>query len=203
MNSVVGIDEVGRGPLAGPLSVCALKLTPESQFYFSRDIKDSKKLTEKKRIQLFNTIKKEAREGRIVYAVSSVSARTVDTMGISKALLLATGRALKKLQISNIEPILLDGSLKAPSAYRNQKAIIKGDESETSIALASIVAKVSRDTTMYSYAKKWPEYGFENNKGYGTESHYKAIRHNGLCKIHRRSFLKKVLISSKEIETLE
>lgn len=193
MKSVVGVDEVGRGPLAGPLSVCALKLTEKSRFYLSRDIRDSKKLTEKKRVEIFNLLKKEALEGRVEYAVSSVSAHMIDTLGISKALSLATGRVLGKLQIEKTEMILLDGSLKAPSLYKNQSTIIKGDESETSIALASIVAKVSRDRRMYSYAKRWPEYGFENNKGYGTESHYRAIQHNGLCKIHRRSFLKKML----------
>lgn len=199
MNSVIGIDEVGRGPLAGPLSVCVLRLTAQSQFYFSCDVKDSKKLSEKKRIILFNTLKKEAQEGRISYAVSSVSAPMIDTLGISGALLLATSRALKKLRVAKTEKILLDGSLRAPSMYQNQSTIIKGDESETSIALASVVAKVSRDKKMCSYAKKWPEYSFEKNKGYGTEIHYRAIRTYGVCDIHRRSFLKGVLTSAENL----
>jgi ribonuclease HII len=199
MNSTVGIDEVGRGPLAGPLCVCALRLTPKSQFYSNTGVRDSKKLTEKKRIVLFKILKKEAQEGSVFYALSYVSPRMIDSFGISKALLLATEKALEKLQVGKTETILLDGSLKAPSTYLNQTTIIKGDESEVSIALASVVAKVSRDKRMRSYAKKWPEYEFENNKGYGTVRHYEAIRQYGLCNIHRRSFLKRVLLSSEKI----
>ena len=198
MNSTVGIDEVGRGPLAGPLCVCALKLTSGSQFYSNSVVRDSKKLTEIQRTIIFNILKKEAQKGSVFYALFYVSPRMVDSLGMSKALLLATGKVLKKLSVEKNETILLDGSLKAPSTYLNQTTIIKGDESEVPIALASVVAKVSRDRKMRSYAKKWPEYEFENNKGYGTARHYEAIREHGLCDIHRRSFLKRILLSSKK-----
>ncbi|MEX0933353.1 MAG: ribonuclease HII [Candidatus Paceibacterota bacterium] len=194
MNSVVGVDEVGRGPLAGPLCVCALKLTPKSQFYSNATVRDSKKLTEKERMRLFCILQEEAKWGSVAYALSYVSPRRIDSFGMSKALCTATKNALEKLKLGETDTILLDGSLKAPSTYLNQTTLIKGDESERSIALASIVAKVSRDKRMGVYAKKWPEYKFENNKGYGTLYHYDAIRRHGLCAIHRRSFLKKVLI---------
>jgi len=193
MNSVVGIDEVGRGPLAGPLCVCALKLTPKSQFYSSPIVRDSKKLTEKQRLVFFELLKKEAQEGSVFYKLSYLSPQVIDTLGMSKALLLATKKTLEKLNVGKNETILLDGSLKAPSIYTNQTTIIKGDETEKSIALASIVAKVSRDKRMCSYAKRWPEYEFECNKGYGTLRHYRAIRTYGPCAIHRRSFLKEAV----------
>ncbi|MEX0909707.1 MAG: ribonuclease HII [Candidatus Paceibacterota bacterium] len=190
MKSPVGIDEVGRGPVAGPLYLCALKLSKKSSFYEACDIRDSKKLTQTSRQAIYETLKKEKKEGKVHYALASVTAKKIDAIGMSRALKLAVLKVIKKMNLSSSDPILLDGSLVAPTIYTNQKTIIKGDETEISIALASIVAKVTRDRRMEQYSKKWPQYGFEKHKGYGTWAHYTAINQHGLTEIHRISFLK-------------
>ena len=201
---LVGIDEVGRGPIAGPVTVCAFlvknddrTLTTVGKFLL-RDkrggFKDSKRLSKNQREICFAEIKK-ARNGKIKcgfdFAVSFVDHNTIDRKGIVEAINLAIERSLHKLTLAPSETrVFLDGGLKAPNEFKNQKTIIKGDQKIPVIALASIVAKVSRDRKMHLLAKKYQDYGFENHVGYGTTAHYTAIKKLGLCEIHRRTFLK-------------
>ena len=189
----IGIDEVGRGPLAGPITICAFA-TKERDPKFLRGIKDSKKLTEIKRKDWLKKITGEEKTGNVVFSVQSSDHGAIDDLGITEAVNLAIKEALKQL---NIPPgscnVLLDGGLKAPAEYIYQETIIKGDEKEKIIAAASIVAKVDRDSFMYEQAIKYPEYGFSEHKGYGTSAHYEAIKKHGLSKIHRRSFLSEFL----------
>ena len=190
---IIGVDEVGRGPLAGPVTVCAA-IIPKGFVLKMKNMipKDSKKLSIKKREEWFRYAK-ECKD--IFYATSSVSSVVIDKIGISNATILAVERSVNKLtpfflRSEQVE-ILLDGLLYAPKQYK-QKTIIKGDEKEPIISLASIIAKVTRDKYMVELAKQYHEYGFEKHKGYGTLEHFNAIKKYGLLGIHRRSFLKKI-----------
>ena len=199
---IVGIDEVGRGPLAGPVTVCAFAARADAsnvrklKRFLSRDgkggYKDSKRLTEEQRTECFKLIKKakNERELDIDFAVCHTSERIIDKSGIVFAIDSALRKSLKRLGLKpNVAKIFLDGGLKAPEEFRNQQTIIKGDQKVGVIALASIVAKVTRDRKMTRLADEFKGYGFEQNKGYGTAAHYRAINNIGLCEIHRRSFL--------------
>lgn len=198
---VIGIDEVGRGPIAGPVVVCAcaveiglslLHLFPDEQ------LKDSKKLTEKKRISIVEKLQPYVETSQVVVGIGEVSAEDIDQEGISTAITNATEQALKKLEkqgISKSSFVFLDGSLKADASY-TQETVIKGDEKIIEIALASIVAKVYRDTYMKKIADAYPDYGFEKHMGYGTAFHYEAITIHGMTSLHRTSFLKRVLNKS-------
>lgn len=193
---VIGIDEAGRGPVAGPIAVGAV-LAPVSTSidheYFSKGIRDSKKLTSGKRENLFAWIRQH-RELR--YVVSMVGPRVVDRDGINQATREAIARALRRLIPNDCEKedilVLLDGGLRAPVSFEQQATIVKGDEKEPLIALASVAAKVSRDHKMRTLSFQYPQYGFDGHKGYGTKEHYKAIKEFGLCDSHRRSFLMRV-----------
>ena len=202
---LVGIDEAGRGPLAGPVAV-GIMVVPKNIEHRVFNIltegisigkkgkyKDSKKLTEKKREEAFREIKKLTKKGVLKYAVLFGSVNEIDEKGISRSIALVIERGLKKINLNpkNTE-IRLDGSLKAPKEYTNQKTIIKGDEKELVIALASIVAKVERDRLMIRLARKYPNYYLEIHKGYGTENHRNSIRKFGLSKVHRKSFCKNI-----------
>ena len=184
---IIGVDEVGRGPLAGPITVGAVLKRGRINF---RGIKDSKKLSAKQREEWLSKFK------NLKIATASVGAHIIDRIGITAAARLAVGQCLRKLTsnfqfpISNFQ-ILLDGSLYAPKTYLNQKTIIKGDEKIPLIAAASIVAKVRRDKKMVKLHAQFPKYRFDLHKGYGTKAHQAAIRKHGLCDIHRRSFCKK------------
>jgi ribonuclease HII len=136
-------------------------------------------------------MRKEKKQGNFVFAVSFGSAMMIDTRGITFAIRHALADSLKKLNRPPEQTlVLLDGGLRAPAEYAFQKTIVKGDEKEPVISLASIAAKVLRDKKLYALAKKYPEYGFEKHKGYGTSSHYAAIaKHGVLEKVHRKSFL--------------
>ncbi len=190
---VIGIDEVGRGPIAGPVAVCAL-LWKDREMDPPRDVKDSKKLSPQKRDQWFDRIEQWQKEERLQYAVAYIEAGTIDTIGISHAIKCALMESLARLQVEpeNVQ-ILLDGGLFAPEEYRHQETIIKGDEHEPVIALASIAAKVLRDRLMDEVALEHPEYQFDEHKGYGTKAHYMAVKKYGLTPYHRKSFLTKVL----------
>ncbi len=194
---VVGIDEAGRGPLAGPVSVAAVAF-PEV-FYKRREcilssIRDSKKLTEYGRERWYTLLVKEFKRGNIKITSSMVSHSVIDRHGISKAIALGVARSLHKLGINpKTARVLLDGSLSAPSGWKNQKTIIRGDDRVAIIAAASIIAKVRRDKRIAHFAKKYPEYEFAAHKGYGTPLHYRALKKYGLSPIHRRSFCKKLL----------
>lgn len=187
---LIGIDEVGRGPIAGPVAVGAFVfLTPQAVKLF-RGVKESKQLTHEQREEWFARIQKIKKDGHIDFKVSFQSHATIDTKGLSYAIRTALAASINGL---NVEPartlVLLDGGLKAPPHYVNQKTIIKGDVKEVVIALASICAKVLRDRKMIQLGKRHPEYGFEIHKGYGTKKHYGAIKKYGMLPVHRRSFL--------------
>ena len=193
----IGIDEVGRGPLAGPVAVGAVCIFVEHQARVKKlfpIIKDSKKLSSKKRDEWHKQIREAEKLGYLSFTVSFVSPEVIDKKGLSYAIRTALEKSLSAIKHDvNITKILLDGGLRAPVQYVNQKTIIKGDEKELAIALASIVAKVTRDARMVTLSKKFPEYGFEKHKGYGTRAHYTAIKKNGITKHHRKSFLKRVI----------
>ena len=189
---VIGIDEVGRGPLAGPVAVgafwCEKKLL-KNRF---RGVKDSKRLSPAEREKWYEKILAARRSGAADFSVTFVFAETIDRIGISAALRRAIAGCLIKLKVKpSRSHILLDGGIKAPVKFSEQETIIKGDEKEPVIALASIVAKVTRDRLMARLSRKYPDYGFAEHKGYGTRKHCLAIKKFGLCEIHRRSFLKR------------
>ena len=198
---IIGIDEVGRGPLAGPVTVTALAVPANYKLQKPNSkLRDSKKLSAKQRELWFDYIKKNK---KLFYAISSVSPRTIDKINISKAANLAATRALRRLLMKHRLPrnkikIFLDGGLKIKqplstflSTFYNPHTIIKGDEKIPAIALASIVAKVTRDRKMRKLHKKYPKYGFNKHKGYGTKKHIKAIKKHDLTDIHRKTFSKK------------
>lgn len=192
---LVGVDEVGRGPLAGPVAVGTVLIFAEHYRRVAKlfpIIKDSKKLSAKARKEWFMKIKKAKDEELLKYAIAFIAPRVIDRKGISYAICSAVKKALGAVS-HDIKgtTVLLDGGLRAPSYYENQKTIIKGDEKELPIALASIVAKVTRDARMVKLGKKIPAYGFERHKGYGTRAHYVAIKKHGITPHHRKSFLKK------------
>jgi ribonuclease HII len=190
----IGIDEVGRGPLAGPVTVCAFAILKKDLALLD-DIgaKDSKKLSAQKREIVDKKLKKLASEGLCLYQISSTSSQIIDRDGLTKAIQMAIASVLKKL---NIHPenadIYLDGGLRAPISYFRQHTIIHGDGLVPVISCASILAKVFRDRLMDKYDLAFPEYGFLGNKGYGTPEHYKAIRKYGITPIHRELFLRKL-----------
>lgn len=179
---VCGIDEAGRGPLAGPVFAAAVIL-PQSVVIDGLD--DSKKLSEKKRDMLFEEIK-----ARAVYAVASASESEIDEINILNATFLAMRRAFDALP-QRPQAAFVDGN-RLPKLPVPAKAIVKGDSLSASIAAASIMAKVSRDRYMLELDKKYPEYCFAKHKGYGTKLHYEKIREYGISEAHRRTFLKKL-----------
>lgn len=185
--AILGIDEVGRGPLAGPLVVGAVILPAEEKEWF-KELKDSKKLTAKKRENLSEVIVAEAAAG-----LGWVSNVELDEVGISEALRLATRRAVKAVQSLHtpFSQIVIDGKvnfLKGTPLEEYVSTLIKADDLVREVSAASIVAKVARDKYMCSVASKYPEYGFEKHVGYGTAAHRKAINEYGVCPEHRRSF---------------
>jgi len=188
---LIGIDEVGRGPLAGPVAMCAFLMPNNFDAKSFGKIKDSKKLKPIEREEIFCRLKELKKNKKINFAVSFESSRMIDKIGIAPAIKKALKKSLEKLKLNPKDcKILLDGGLKAPEKYKDQKTIIKGDEKERVIAFASIAAKVTRDALMCRLSKKYPEYYFEVHKGYGTKAHCKCLRKSGLSKEHRRSFCK-------------
>lgn len=193
MKYIIGIDEVGRGPIAGPVAVCSFKCMPGFFDLIKIDVplRDSKKLTKNQRVKWFEYLKEEKKKGNCDFAVSLVDAEWIDKVGIVRSIKKALDSSLKKVTENPEEAnVYLDGGLKAPLEFKYQETIIKGDELHPVISCASIVAKVSRDTLMYKYAEKYPEYGFENHVGYGTKAHYEAIKKHGPTVLHRKTFIK-------------
>ena len=174
---VAGIDEAGRGPLAGPVVAAAVILNGK----ILKQIKDSKKLSEKQREEIFKKIKNCP---EILWGIGIVSEKVIDKINILEATKLAMQKAVKNL---NSDFILIDGNFKINSEIP-QKSIIKGDQKVFSISAASIIAKVTRDRLMQKYHKKYPQYGFDKHKGYGTKKHFEALEKFGACKIHRKTF---------------
>jgi ribonuclease HII len=192
---VIGIDEVGRGPLAGPVTVCAFAMLDHDLARLDEvGAKDSKALSEQKRDIVAKKLKDLTEKGQCTYQIASTSPEIIDKKGLTKAIQMAIESVLKKL---NIHPehadVYLDGGLRAPKKFFRQHTIIHGDGIIPVISCASILAKVYRDSLMNKYDLKFPEYGFYNHKGYGTPEHYKAIRKHGISPIHRRLFLKALL----------
>lgn len=183
-NLICGVDEAGRGPLAGPVCAAAV-IMPEGLII--EGVNDSKKLTAKKREKLFDIIKNEA----VCYSVAFASASEIDEINILNATHLAMTRAVEGLD-KVPEVVLVDGN-SLPKWYYSSEAIVKGDAVCHSIACASILAKVSRDRLMCLEAEKYPQYSFEKHKGYGTKVHVEALKEYGPCPIHRKTFLKKIL----------
>ncbi|MDP2910672.1 MAG: ribonuclease HII [bacterium] len=198
---VIGLDEVGRGPLAGPVIACAITV-PEfliSNFKFL-NIKDSKKLSAKQREKIYEVLKDNH---DVKWGIGRVSEKVIDRINILEATKLAMQRAVKSLE-KNLKNelvqkkcdrtnfaqgsfLIIDGNFGIDIDIP-QKSIIKADEKVFSVAAASIVAKVYRDKMMFNYHKKYPEYGFDKHKGYGTELHRKLIEKHGFCRLHRKSF---------------
>ncbi len=190
MSYIVGIDEAGRGPLAGPVSVGAVKVYKFDKFKkLVRGVKDSKQLSAEERELWYSLLLEAKKKGELDFAVSLVSEKVIDKRGIVYALRLGIKRCLEKLGASDKDQIFLDGSLKAPSKFKHQLTVVKGDEKIPVISLASITAKVTRDRIMVKMAKKFPEFSFEINKGYGTQLHLSALKKYGRSSIHRASFL--------------
>jgi len=181
---ICGVDEAGRGPLAGPVYAAAVVLKIGT---IIPGLDDSKKLSEKKREELFEEIVNKA----TAYAIASADHLEIDTRNILNATYLAMNRAIEALEIKPSIAII-DGNRNSGISI-NSKCIIGGDGLSASIAAASILAKVSRDRHMVDMSEKYPEYAFEKHKGYGTKLHYERLREHGLSEIHRRTFLKKIL----------
>jgi ribonuclease HII len=192
MNLVVGIDEAGRGPLAGPVAVGAVVLGANFNKKFFRGIKDSKKLTQEER-ELWFALASEAKlKGELDFSVSLVSERVIDKRGISFAAKLGIKRCLDTLGVPENSQIFLDGGIKAPNKFEHQLTIVRGDEKIPVISLASILAKVVRDRKMIRLAKKFPLFGFDIHKGYGTYNHRQAILKYGRTELHRQTFLTRI-----------
>lgn len=181
---VCGVDEAGRGPLAGPVFAAAVVLP---QGLVIPGINDSKKLSEKKREALFDVIREQA----VTYGIASASEEEIDAYNILQATFLAMRRAVAGLA-ARPQLVLVDGN-QNPILNLPTQTVVKGDALSASIAAASILAKVSRDRYMLTLAKQYPQYGFEQHKGYGTKAHYQALTQYGISPAHRRSFLKKLL----------
>lgn len=201
---VIGIDEVGRGPLAGPVTLCAFAVP--QKYIKNFDLfgsKDSKKLSEQKRELIATELKHLAKHEKCFFTIASSSASIIDEQGLGRAIQKAVAQVLKKLEETlMIHPgnmdIYLDGGLRASIRYFRQHTIIYGDATVPVIACASILAKVHRDRLMNTYDREFPEYGFLNHKGYGTPEHYKAIKKHGITSIHRKLFLKGIKTRSEK-----
>ena len=179
---ICGVDEAGRGPLAGPVCAAAVIL-PEGELI--PGLNDSKKLTDKKRRELFPIIKEKA----IAYGIAFASEQEIDEINILQATFLAMKRAIGQLE-GKAEFALIDGNRETDFGVPCL-TVVKGDSRSANIAAASVLAKVTRDIYMEELAEKYPQYGFEIHKGYGTKAHYAALRSHGMCDAHRRTFLKK------------
>ena len=213
MKWIVGVDEAGRGPLAGPVTVGLVCVPVNFDWGLVSGVRDSKKLSEKKREEIFKRVQELQTEGKLQYVVKSVSAQSIDSKGIAPAIrrsiaaglydLLTDGKPSTKSRGNtpinwSIAPtdchIKLDGSLTAPAEFIHQETIIKGDDKELVIGLASIMAKVTRDRYMVEQDKKYPQYGLAQHKGYGTKAHREAIARHGFSPIHRQSYCKNIVL---------
>ena len=182
--TVAGVDEAGKGPLAGPVFAAAVILPFGTEI---DGLNDSKKLSEAKREKLFDIITDKA----VAYGIASASEKEIDGINILEATFLAMNRALKQIE-GSFDLALIDGNRNKGIEYPSV-TVIKGDALCADIAAASILAKVSRDRFMYTMADKYPQYGFEKHKGYGTKLHYENIAKYGVCPIHRKTFLKGIV----------
>lgn len=188
----IGIDEAGRGPLAGPVTVGLVKVSVGFDWGLIPGVNDSKKISENKREVVFARTEELAKEGILSYTVKSVSAASIDSKGIVPGIKRSIAAGIEELDLNPEEVFIkLDGSLHAPEEF-SQETIIKGDMKEKVIGLASIMAKVTRDRHMVEIAKEYPVYEFERHKGYGTKLHRELVSQHGLSKIHRKSYCKNI-----------
>lgn len=197
MKYIVGIDEAGRGPLAGPVTVGIVSLPITFDWTLLPGVGDSKKIKPEKREEIFRTATRLRRDGKINFQVISSSHHIIDEKGIVFAIKRAIKQGLKKLKLDPTScQVLLDGSLYAPPEFINQQTIIKGDAALPTIGLASILAKVTRDRYMTKIANKieLTPYDFDTHKGYGTKSHLALIEKYGLSDIHRKSFCRNIQV---------
>ena len=185
LSPIAGVDEAGRGPLAGPVVAACAVIPLDYPFYY---LNDSKKMSEKRREALFEVLQKEA----VAFGIGIVSPERIDEINILQATYEAMREALKDMEkrFSLSPNILLNDAVTIPGIPIPQKAIVHGDAKSLSIAAASVLAKVTRDHIMLEYDEQYPKYGFKQHKGYGTKVHREAILTHGPCPIHRRSFLK-------------
>ena len=179
---VCGVDEAGRGPLAGPVCAAAVILPPDIQI---EGLNDSKKLTDKRRRALYDVITEQV----VSYGIAFADEQEIDEINILQATFLAMRRAFEKLTVAP-DIALIDGN-RAPGLSCRERTVVHGDALSASIAAASILAKVTRDRLMEEYDAQYPQYGFAVHKGYGTQRHYAALREFGACPIHRQSFLRR------------
>ncbi|HJC82633.1 MAG TPA: ribonuclease HII [Candidatus Anaerostipes avicola] len=183
-NYICGVDEVGRGPFAGPVVAAAVILPKDCDILY---LNDSKKISEKKRDILYDEIYEKA----VAVGIGMASEKVIDEINILQATYKAMQSAIEKLEV--VPDLLLNDAVTIPEISIPQVPIIKGDAKSASIAAASIVAKVTRDRMMKEYDAVYPGYQFARNKGYGTKAHIEAIRAQGICEIHRRTFVKKYI----------
>lgn len=195
---LVGIDEVGRGPLVGPVCVGLVAIEKRKAQKILKKfsaLDDSKKMSVKNREFIFEYVKKQNQE-EIFFEIQKMSAKQIDKIGISNCIKKCIEKGLKNFEKRGIVPgnseVRLDGALRAPSTWTNQKTIIKGDSSEKIISLASVISKVYRDNLMINLHKKFPQYGFDKHKGYGTQAHIKSIKKYGFSTEHRKYFCKNI-----------
>lgn len=194
---LIGVDEAGRGPLAGPVSVGVVKINADFCWRALPGVGDSKQLSEKTREEVYFLAKELKKENKIDYAVSLVHAPHIDKLGITKSVKVGIERCFRRLNLTPAEcSVKLDGLLSAPTFFKEQETIIKGDQKELVIGLASILAKVTRDRFMVrkSLHPEFSVYQLEHHKGYGTQLHRELISKNGLSALHRRSYCKNLKV---------
>ncbi len=184
LSYIAGVDEAGRGPLAGPV-VAAAVIFPS--YIYIPEVRDSKKLTEKQREEIYSILLNEA----LAHGIGIISPQEIDKINIHQATFKAMRKAIGSLSIQP-DYIIYDG-YELPEKFFRQEAIINGDDHSFTIAAASIIAKVTRDRLMIKYHQEFPRYGFNRHKGYGTAFHREAVRKFGPISLHRRTFLKKIL----------
>lgn len=186
---IIGIDEAGRGALAGPVAVGAAVVPADFDWTLLPGVRDSKQLSPKARERVFLHARELKRDGLLDYRVALVGATVIDQRGITRAVSLGIVRTLGRLPYSPEEvAVRLDGLLRAPAVYLTQETIVRGDQTEPAISLASILAKVTRDRHMVRLAERYPAYEFGVHKGYGTERHRSCIQKHGLSRVHRVYF---------------
>ena len=191
---IIGIDEVGRGPLAGPVYVCAvaIPLTIYKKMRW-KGLNDSKQMTALARERWYDEARRMEEDGKIKLSLSFRSAKVIDEQGISVCISSCVKKAINKLDLSPEDClVLLDGGLRAPERYINQQTIIQGDKRQKAISLASVVAKVTRDRYMTQLHRTYPEYRWFENKGYGTKKHIEVVQGKGLSPLHRKTFCSKL-----------
>lgn len=187
-SAICGVDEAGRGPLAGPVVAAAVILPADCEILY---LNDSKKVTERRRNRLYDEIIQKA----VCYGIGIVDHETIDDINILQATYEAMRQAIRRLPI--MPDLLLNDAVTIPGVPMPQVPIVRGDQKSVSIAAASILAKVTRDRMMVEYDRLYPGYGFAQNKGYGTEQHIEALGRLGPCPIHRRTFIRKFVPEGK------